>query len=87
MVIKENYERIEKILSEKLSQRDLEIAKHRYLLFGVNEYDKKKIQNIVKLKGKKLLIFLEEFDSKVFKLLKNEKELIDSLGGKDELNK
>lgn len=87
MVIKENYERIEKILSEKLSQRDLEIAKYRYLLFGVNEYDKKKIQNIVKLKGKKLLIFLEEFDSKVFKLLKNEKELIDSLGGKDELNK
>ncbi len=62
--------KVEAILVEKLTDRELEIAKYRYGLFDEDMLDAKQIGKILKLRGKKLIEIIQKIDEKTYNLLK-----------------
>ncbi len=62
--------KVEAILLDKLSDRELEIAKYRYGLFNEDMLDAKQIGKVLKLRGKKLIEMIQRIDEKTYNLLK-----------------
>ncbi len=66
-----NIKKLESILVENLTDRELSIAKYRYGLFDCEMVDAKKIGNIFKIRGKKLIETIQKIDEKTYNLIKN----------------
>ncbi len=77
--IKLNIAKIEKILIEELTEKELEIAKYRFGFFDENMLDVKTIGKIINLKGKKLVENIQNVEEKVFNILKNNYGDIDEI--------
>lgn len=67
-----NIERIEEILSSECTQKELEWISVRYGLFGKEKMEPSKIAIEMGLRGKKLEKMLQNVDSMVYKVLKQE---------------
>ncbi len=65
-----NIKKVEAILEERLSERELNIAKYRYGLFDEDMLDAKAIGKIFNIRGKKLVEAIQKIDEKAYNLLK-----------------